>query len=296
MTEKTFVHLLAIVFIIFTHTYTATQADDGEYLYMVPYVPSDQYRVEQMLRAADTTENDIVYDLGCGDGRIVIAAAKTFGATGVGIEINAGLIAKSRANAEKAGVTDKVRFIRRDLFEVDISEATVVTLYLTDLVNRKLRPKLLTELVPGTRIVSSNFDMGEWKPDPPDIPDYDPRHKIFLWIIPANVSGIWELSISGEPATALILSQKYQEVEGFLVQDGRQLPLSEVSIDGGTLRFTLQEDSGSTSATGSFEGTADGDTIEGTIAGSGDGQETVTWRARRKIGTASQIYDTEIVF
>ncbi len=130
----------------------------------VPYVPTNQKVVDAMLKMAKVTKSDVVYDLGCGDGRIVITAAKQFGAKGTGVDINPERIKEANANAQKAKVTDKVKFVEGDLFEQNFSDATVVTLYLLPEVNMRLRPKLL-ELKPGTRIVSHAFDMGDWKPD-----------------------------------------------------------------------------------------------------------------------------------
>ena len=130
----------------------------------VPYVPTTDRAVEAMLKLAGVTKSDIVYDLGCGDGRIVIAAAKLFGARGVGIDINPVRIGEANENAKKAGVEKLVRFEENDLFEANFKEATVVTLFLLPNINLKLRPKLLQELKPGTRVVSNTFDMGDWKP------------------------------------------------------------------------------------------------------------------------------------
>ncbi|RDV11978.1 class I SAM-dependent methyltransferase [Pontibacter diazotrophicus] len=130
----------------------------------VPYVPTRQVVVDAMLDIANVSENDVIYDLGCGDGRIVVTAAKKHGATGTGVDINPERIAEANANAREANVTDKVRFVEGNLFEVDLSEATVVSLYLLPKVNMQLRPKLL-QLKPGTRIVSHAFDMGDWEPD-----------------------------------------------------------------------------------------------------------------------------------
>jgi ubiquinone/menaquinone biosynthesis C-methylase UbiE len=130
----------------------------------VPYVPTPEKVVERMLDIAQVGPNDLVYDLGSGDGRIVIAAAKKHGARGVGIDIDPDRIREARANARSAGVSDRVEFREADLFKTDLGEATVVTLYLLSSVNLQLRPKLLSELKPGTRIVSHAFDMGDWKP------------------------------------------------------------------------------------------------------------------------------------
>jgi ubiquinone/menaquinone biosynthesis C-methylase UbiE len=152
-----------------------------EFLYDVPYVPTPQEVVQKMLEVAQVKKTDTVYDLGCGDGRIVITAAKEYGANAVGIDIDPNRIREANENAQKAGVTDKARFIEKNLFEADFRGASVVTLYLLSSVNLKLKPKLLAELKPGTRIVSHNFDMGDWKPD--KTVEFQGR-RIYLWTIP----------------------------------------------------------------------------------------------------------------
>lgn len=155
----------------------------------VPYVPTTESGVQAMLKLADVKKSDIVYDLGCGDGRIVIAAAKNFGAHAVGIDINPERIKEARENARKAGVENLVRFEQKDLFQADIHEATVVTLFLLSKVNLRLRPKLLQDLKPGTRIVSNTFDMGDWKPEkdltvvPTEEHSFLSR-RLFLWTVP----------------------------------------------------------------------------------------------------------------
>jgi ribosomal protein L11 methylase PrmA len=131
----------------------------------VIFVPTPQEVVDAMLKVAKVTKNDVIYDLGCGDGRIPVTAAKTYGARGIGIDIDPQRIKEANENAKTQGVTDKVKFMNADLFETDISEATVVTLYLLPSLNLKLMPKLMKELKPGTRIVSHAFDMGDWKPE-----------------------------------------------------------------------------------------------------------------------------------
>jgi SAM-dependent methyltransferase len=156
----------------------------------VPYLPTTQVAVEAMLNLAGVTSNDIVYDLGSGDGRIVITAAKLYGAHGVGIDIDPRRIQEANENAKKAGVEHLVRFEENDLFKADIREATVVTLFLLSGVNARLRPKLLRELHSGTRVVSNTFDMGDWKPEKEFTVDigndnYFSR-KLYLWTIPAQ--------------------------------------------------------------------------------------------------------------
>jgi SAM-dependent methyltransferase len=156
----------------------------------VGYVPTTNDAVEAMLKLADVTSSDIVYDLGCGDGRIVIAAAKLRGARGVGIDIDPVRVSESRASARKAGVEKRVRFEENDVFEADIHEATVVTLFLLPELNLKLLPKLLRDLKPGTRIVSNTFDMGDWQAakevtvGDPDEAGHPFSHRLYLWIVP----------------------------------------------------------------------------------------------------------------
>ncbi len=148
----------------------------------VPYVPTNQKVVDAMLKMAKVTKKDVVYDLGCGDGRIVITAAKEYGAKGTGIDINPQRIKEANENAKAAGVTNKVKFIEGDLFEQDFSDATVVALYLLPAINLKLRPQLLA-LKPGTRIVSHAFDMGDWKPDQTMTVE---GSTIYFWTVPAK--------------------------------------------------------------------------------------------------------------
>ena len=149
----------------------------------VLFVPTPQPVVEAMLEAAGVKAGDVVYDLGCGDGRIVITAAMKFGARGVGIDIDPAMVKTATAQAAAAGVGDRVRFITGNLFSADLSEATVVTLYLLQSLNEKLRPKLVRELKPGSRVVSHVFNMGpEWPPDKTLTVD---RSRVYLWTIPA---------------------------------------------------------------------------------------------------------------
>ena len=155
----------------------------------VPYLPTTPDAVAAMLKLAHLSGADVLYDLGCGDGRIVIAAAKTYGAHAVGVDLDPDRIMEARDNAKKAGVEKLVRFEEKDLFQADIHEASVVTLFLLSSVNMRLRPKLLEELKPGTRVVSNTFMMGDWKPDrevtvggPPSLGDFS--RQLYLWIVP----------------------------------------------------------------------------------------------------------------
>jgi SAM-dependent methyltransferase len=154
----------------------------------VPYVPTTQAGVAEMLKLANVKKSDVVYDLGCGDGRIVVGAAKLYGAHAVGVDIDPRRIQEAKENARKAGVEDLVRFEEKDLFQADIRDATVVTLFLLSSVNQRLRPKLQQELKPGARIVSNTFSMGDWKPDReetlPDDPESPFSRRFYLWIVP----------------------------------------------------------------------------------------------------------------
>jgi precorrin-6B methylase 2 len=150
----------------------------------VPYVPTPQPVVDAMLKVAKVGKNDVLYDLGSGDGRIVVTAAQKYGTRGVGIDINPERIEEANQNAKKAGVSDRVKFLQQDLFNTNLSEATVVTLYLLPEVNLKLRPKLFKELKPGTRIVSHAFDMGDWKPQ--QTLNVDGK-TVYYWVVPKNI-------------------------------------------------------------------------------------------------------------
>ena len=163
---------------------TAPTPSPQEYQSSIPYVPTPQPVVDAMLKIANVGKDDLIYDLGSGDGRIPVTAAQRYGARGVGIEIDPQLVQEADKNAKAAGVSDRVQFRNSDLFKTDMSEATVVTLYLLTENNLKLRPKLLQELKPGTRIVSHNYDMGDWKPERVEQVN---GSTIYLWVVPENV-------------------------------------------------------------------------------------------------------------
>jgi SAM-dependent methyltransferase len=155
----------------------------------VPYVPTKEPVLDKMLEMVKVKSGDVLYDLGCGDGRIVIAAAKRHGIRGVGIDLDPERIAEANANAKKAGVADKVKFVQGDLFDADIKGATIVTLYLLPDVNLRLRPKLLSDLKPGTRIVSHNYDMGDWKPEQTAKLTVDgTEHVVYAWTVPKKAA------------------------------------------------------------------------------------------------------------
>ncbi len=255
----------------------------------VPYVPTPEEVVDTMLDVAQVGKDDVLYDLGCGDGRIVITAAKERGARGVGIDLNPERIRESKVNAKQQNVTNRVGFLQQDLFSTDISEATVLTLYLLPSVNLKLRPKIFAELKPGTRVVSHDFDMGEWKPD--RTIDLAP-HVVYFWVVPANVSGTWKATIQtddGPEQCVLQLNQTYQEVEGTLTSDGTSMHIRDAKLVGDKLRFTVIDNAGGKVTPIRFEGSISGDSIEGAVMNRGRGKGAGAWKAQRLPGTAAPI-------
>lgn len=204
----------------------------------VIYVPTPQDVVDAMLKLANVKPGEMVYDLGCGDGRIVITAARDFGARGIGVDIDPQRIAESEANAKTAGVTDRVQFKMADLFEMDFADANVVTLYLLPSLNVRLRPRILDELKPGTRIVSHSFDMGDWVADE-QIDGGEEGQSVFFWVVPEKVAGDWKLALPGGQEAMLAMVQEYQKVTGALTLDGRTIPIAEAKLKGATLTFTF---------------------------------------------------------
>jgi SAM-dependent methyltransferase len=200
----------------------------------VIWIPTGNELVTQMLKTANVGPTDLVYDLGAGDGKIAIAAAKEFGARAVGIEYNADMAALGQRNAERAGVANKVKIIQGDIFKEDFSKATVLTLYLLPELNQQLRPTIL-KMKPGTRVVSHAFDMGDWQPDA----DIDNPAKGYFWIVPADISGEWVLnSFDSQAATVLNLSQKFQYVGGNITLGKKTQPILNPKLKGDTLQFS----------------------------------------------------------
>ena len=277
----------------------------------VPYVPTPENVVAEMLRLAEVNKDDVLYDLGCGDGRIVITAASQLGCRGVGIDIDPQRIKESRENAIQAGVEDRVEFFEMDLFEAEISPATVVTLYLLSEVNIRLRPKLLRELRPGTVVVSHDFDMNSWKFDKSSFiehryDDYIPvvdtylvdnywdKHHLYLWIIPANVSGEWKWilpTISGKKQYRLKLEQEFQEVTGEAFQDSSLVPLDikDGKIVGNKLQFFLESRIDGRKKKMHFEGFAKDHTMEGLVRIEGEPDSMEKWQAARAPSTMKPI-------
>jgi SAM-dependent methyltransferase len=260
----------------------------------VHFVPTDTTKVREMLTAAEVGSKDLVYDLGCGDGRIVITAVKKYGARGVCVDIDPVRIKESKSNADTAGVTQRIEFVEGDLFEQDLSKATVITLYLLPSLNERLRPKLFKELRPGTRIVSNAFDMGAWKADRTlDIKTFSGMQSYaFLWIIPADVSGEWRLEPEGRSGKeyTLALEQKFQVVSGTAASGGTATPLSSISVKGDQLSFVLGNAAGEGQGL-TFTGRVKGDRASGTAKGN-DG--AWSWTAvRTKPGSRPELVPTE---
>jgi Methyltransferase domain len=221
-----------------------------------PYVPTPQVVVERMLGMAGVKRGDMLIDLGSGDGRLVITAAKEYGAHGFGVEIDPKLVSRSNRAAEQAGVADRVKFIRQDLFETDFRAADVLTLYLLPDVNMALRPKILAELRPGTRVVSHDYGMREWQPDAEaKVPAPDKsvglrkESMVYLWIVPAKVAGAWDVEVAAVAAVgakagetrsvAVSLSQQFQKVSGSARTAGGDVPVADARLRGAELRLVL---------------------------------------------------------
>ena len=239
----------------------------------VMWLPTPQDMVDKLLTVAEVTPKDIVYDLGAGDGVIAITAAKSFGARSVGIEYDQKMADFARKNTQLAGVADKVKIIRGDIFVEDFSEATVVTLYLLPELNLQLRPTLM-KMKPGTRIVSNTFDMLEWAPDQ-TVSSGDTKG--FLWIIPASVEGDWEFSpLEGSAPAKLSLKQAFQQVGGTLNMAGVSQPVLGAQLRGNQLSFHFL---GSDKVAQSVSGTVTADGFTGQLTAYG---QTRPIQARRR--------------
>ena len=256
-----------------------------------PYVQTPANVVKAMLETAKVGPRDFVIDLGSGDGRMVITAAKQYGARGFGVDHDERLVRLANANAAKEGVADRAVFYARDLYKTDIHRATVMSIYLLPEVNLMVRPKLFRELKPGTRIVSHDYDMGQWKPDAQfslDAPGKpvgrDQISKVFYWVVPANVSGEWVVSGKTGPKpqeSVLRLMQTFQFAEGTIESAGSSSKLEDVKLVGARLSFKARvADSSGQAALFEFSGRVNGDAMEGTMKADA-AQRAISWRARR---------------
>lgn len=257
------------------------RAQQQQQYFDVPFVPTPYVVIEEMLRLAKVTPQDFVMDLGSGDGRVLITVAQRYGARGMGVDLDGDLVAQSLESATAAGVADRVIFQQQDLFKTDFSRATVITMYLLPGVMMRLQSRLL-ELKPGTRLVSHDFRLGDWKPDVTT----QIRKNTFLWIVPAKVAGPWRIRVAlpgGEHDIDLELRQQYQEVDGHGRFGGRHAQIWESRLSGDQLSFIMVDDRDrENEAALYFEGRVNGDVIEGRVRrGTGSAQTVHAWRAVR---------------
>jgi len=250
-----------------------------------PYLPSTTVAVDELLRLGGVGPDDLVVDLGSGDGRIVIAAARDYGARGLGIELDPKLVAESRDNARQAGVADRVSFRQGDALAADIREATVVTLYLLPFLVEKLKPRLLAQLKPGTRIVAHDYGFADWKPDRRIVIS----KTYMLYVVPSRVAGRWRLSASlpsGEREFEFELEQQYQDIRGGARVAGGYLPAFEARLEGDRIAFVLVEDGVSHRFEGKLQGTL---LMEGTVrSGKGRNLQANPWRATRVVAVGDE--------
>jgi hypothetical protein len=233
------------------------------------WVPTPERVIRRMLQMADTTSRDVVIDLGAGDGRIPIYAAKQFGARSIGVELEANLVRLARETAAAQGVAGLASFVRQDLFKADLSAATVIALYISPGVMTRLKPRLLA-LAPGTRVVSHNFTLEDWEPDESIRVEGRNAH---LWVVPAAVAGTWAVDLPGE-AFELSIEQRYQALTTSGVRGGKRLPVIGSMLRGTELRFSSFDRDGSSRH---FSGRVEGGRMSGTSEG--DGVAPLRWSA-----------------
>ena len=265
----------------------------------VPYVPTPATVVDAMLKLASIGPQDFVIDLGSGDGRIIIAAAKKNGARGFGVEIDGALVSEARREAQRQGVAGRVEFLEQNLFVTEIDRASVLTLYLYPRLLMKLRPRFFNELRPGTRIVSHDFDMDDWQPDArvtvpvPGKPYGPPSSEVYFWVIPANAAGNWRWRspAAGAADVELALSQTFQKVEGIPRIGGRQGRLEQGGMRGDEIRFILTVEVDGQPLRQEYSGRLSGDTISGKVklaSGEFDWSATRTQRGSIKLGKSDE--------
>ena len=239
----------------------------------VIWVPTPDEIVERMLRMAQTTPNDYVIDLGAGDGKIAIMAAKKFGAKSLGIEYNPEFARFAQSNVEKAGVADKARVQQGDIFATDFKSATVLTMYLLPALNLKLRPTILT-MKPGTRVVSHSFTMDDWEAD--EISNLDGR-RAYFWVVPANVQGTWKVALPGGDTPEVTFDQRYQKIDGHVQLGAVQGGLREARLSGPNITFAYVDMNG---VKRTLVGRVNGSAMEGTLRA--DNGTEGRWSAARR--------------
>jgi hypothetical protein len=277
--------LIALVFSVAATVASPVYAQAAD----VPYVATPQNVVDAMLELAQVGPNDFLIDLGSGDGRIVITAAKKYGARGFGVDLDGALVSEARREAQRQGVTDKAEFYARNLFITDIAKATVLTTYLFSQVNIELRPRVFSELKPGTRVVSHEFDFGNWKPDAhvrvpvPRKPYGPPSSDVYLWIVPANAAGRWQWRVPVDGAVVeweAVLGQTFQALAGSARAGGNAARIESAKMRGDEISLVLVTDVNQASLRHELHGRIEGDSIRGTMRVSGTQQE-LDWQATR---------------
>jgi len=252
-----------------------------------PYVPTPQIVVEQMLKFGAVNEKDFVIDLGSGDGVIVLTAARSYKASGMGIDIDPDLVRQSNASAQKYGIADRVSFVQLDVFKADLGKASVLTLYLLPGMMMNLRSKVFAELKPGVRVVSHDYHFGDWSSDDSigfDVPEKEaitgvPRATLYKWIVPAKVAGKWTIKVAGGETYELALKQRFQSiVESSATSGGKALKPQSVSVKGGEISFILPDGKG----VARFSGRVDGEVMEGMVE-LASGKAMVKWSAARTL-------------
>jgi hypothetical protein len=277
--------LRAAALALFAVSPAAAQSGAGD----VVLVPTPQVTAEHMLKMAAVGKNDFVIDLGSGDGRMVILAAHAHGARGFGVDLDPALVATARENAQRAGVAARAEFFRRNMFETDLRQATVVTMYLLPELNLRLRPKLLAELRPGARVLSHDYDMGDWEWDAfakLNVPEKTVGEKgvsyAYLWIVPASVHGIWNMKLAGADAHELSLVQAFQKIDGVLKLGARPQQLSRLRLRGDEIGFVLESGSGEARVLYDFSGRVRDKTMRGDVRITRGGATVVQqWEATR---------------
>jgi SAM-dependent methyltransferase len=220
--------------------------------------------VREILKLAEVNKDDVVYDLGSGDGRIVIAAARDFGGRGVGVELDKELVAESVKNAKEAGVAERVKFIEEDFFTVDLSNATVVTVYLLPELNERLISKFFKELKPGSKIVSHRWEMGKWRPDL-TLKGYGTS--VYLWVVPAQVEGNWRVMLRNEKVAreyTLAIKQDFQKIRATLSDEKRRYSVEDTNLQGSDIAISVSDAVRGKILIIKMEAVAKGDIMEGT--------------------------------
>ncbi|MBD3413709.1 MAG: methyltransferase domain-containing protein [Candidatus Aminicenantes bacterium] len=262
-----------------------TTSDEGIGL-DVPYVPTPMKVVDEMLELADLEQGDVLLDLGCGDGRIVIQAAVQYTVRGSGVDLNSERVEESRQNARIAGVENLVEFHNQNLYETDLSEATVITLYLLPSVNLKLRPRIFDEVKPGTRVLSHDFDMNSWTPDEESMVILDEEaHFVYYWMVPANVSGDWKVVLADDSLETIIrFTQVFQYAQGSVIPETETWKVTEEQLSGSEIGFKIK----SPDKVWTFTGRVNEDVMSGDVQSTAS-QKKTSWKALRNPDTKQPI-------